>query len=57
LADVQCLIPYVDGVILTVGLKRATRQLLTRTLGVLQTIEAKITGLVINFCPQAEMSE
>jgi polysaccharide biosynthesis transport protein len=57
LADVQCLIPYVDGVILTVGLKRATRQLLTRTLGVLQTIEAKVTGLVINFCPQAEMSE
>jgi polysaccharide biosynthesis transport protein len=57
LADVQCLIPYVDGVILTVGLKRATRQLLTRTLSVLQTIEAKITGLVINFCPQAEMSE
>lgn len=57
LADVQCLIPYVDGVILTVGLKRATRQLLTRTLGILQTIEAKITGLVINFCPQAEMSE
>lgn len=57
LADVQCLIPYVDGVILTVGLRRATRQLLTRTLGVLQTLEAKITGLVINFCPQAEMSE
>lgn len=57
LADVQCLIPYDDGVILTVGLRRATRQLLTRTLGVLQTLEAKITGLVINFCPQAEMSE
>jgi polysaccharide biosynthesis transport protein len=50
LADVQCLIPYADGVILTVGLKRTTHQLLTQTLEVLQTIEAKIAGLVINFC-------
>lgn len=50
LADVQCLIPYVDGVILTVGLKHTTRQLLAQTLEVLQTIEAKIAGLVINFC-------
>jgi polysaccharide biosynthesis transport protein len=56
-ADVQCLLPYVDGVILTVGLKRATRQILTRTVGALKTIEAKMTGLVINFCPQAEMGE
>jgi polysaccharide biosynthesis transport protein len=57
LADVQCLIPYVDGVILTVGLKRATRQLLTRTLEILQTLETNIAGLVVNFTPQAEVGD
>jgi Mrp family chromosome partitioning ATPase len=57
LADVQCLIPYVDGVILTVGLKRATSQLLTRTLEILQTLETNIAGLVVNFCPQTEVGD